>query len=98
MPITAGYVLLSLVAAPLLESAMRKAPSGADPAEAVGRFTHGVIVGMALREGAALLAIVVALLTGDLAWGLGLAAVVVLAMLLALPRERKLEDYLETVR
>jgi hypothetical protein len=94
LPVTAGYVLLSLVVAPLLESALKKVPAGADRAEATVRFGNAVIVGMALREGAALLAVVVALLTGDLAWGLGLAAVVLLAMMLALPSERKLRDFL----
>lgn len=98
LPVTAGYVLLSLVAAPLLESALRKVPASADRAEALGRFSTAVIVGMALREGAALLAVVAGLLTGDLAWGLGLAAVVLLAMVLALPSDRKLQDSLRSTR
>jgi F0F1-type ATP synthase membrane subunit c/vacuolar-type H+-ATPase subunit K len=98
LPVTGGYALLSLVAAPLLESALRRVPAGADRAQAMGRFSTAVIVGMALREGAALLAVVAALLTGDLAWGLGLATVVLLAMALALPTDRKLQDSLRTTR
>lgn len=98
LPVAAGYVLLSLVAAPLVESTLRKMPAEAAPAEAMTRFSNAVIVGMALREGAGLLAVVVALLTGDLAWGLGLAAVVLLAMTLALPSERKLQDFLRKGR
>lgn len=98
LPVTTGYVLLSLVVAPLLESVLKRVPADADRAQAMARFSNAVIVGMALREGAALVAVVGALLTGDLAWGLGLAAVVLLAMTLALPSKSKLEDYLGTRR
>ena len=94
VPLAGIFALASLASAPFLESVLRKLPAGAERSDSVARYTHATIVGFAVREAAALFALVVALVTGELPWTLGITALVLYGMLAALPSEEKLRRHL----
>ena len=85
---------MGLVAAQLVHQVMltRGVASGA-----TGWFI-ATVVGQALREGAALMGLVLTLLTGQLVYVVACSAVAVAVMLAAFPRESALEDHLRSGR
>jgi hypothetical protein len=88
------FTVAALLSAPFVEAMLRKLPRGAERREALARFNSSVIVGFAVREGAGLFALAAALVTGQLVWGLGLAGLAVLGMVLAWPGDQRLREYL----
>lgn len=95
LPLAGILTVASLLSAPFIEKALRQIPDGTSQSDLLSRFQLTTIVGMAIREGAALFALMVALLTGQLNWGLGLAGLALLGMLLVLPTESGLNDFLK---
>ena len=76
-----------LVAAQAVWGAMRRgAAAKPTPEERLASYRTAAIVSFALRESAAIVGLVITLLTGNLRWCLVLSAAAVLAMLLGWPR------------
>jgi len=63
----------------------RGAAARPTPAERLASYRTATIVSFAMRESAAIIGLVISLLTGDLRWCLALSAAAVLAMLLGFP-------------
>ena len=81
----AGIALLA--AAQGAWAAMKRAAvARPTPSERLAAYRTATIVSFALREAAAIVGLVITMLTGDLRWCLALAAAAVLAMLLGWPR------------
>ena len=97
LPLAGLLTLGSLLSAPFAEGILSKVPPGTPRDVAMQRFQGAVIVGFALREGAGLFALVAGLLAGNLVWGLGLAGLALLGMLLAWPSEEKVRAQLKAV-
>lgn len=92
VPVLVVAAALLLLSAPSIGRAVRR-PSrdmtgGAtdSPAHRLERFRTGHIMAFALRETAAILGLVVTLVTGNVNWVLGLGAAAMIAMLLGWPR------------
>jgi F0F1-type ATP synthase membrane subunit c/vacuolar-type H+-ATPase subunit K len=84
--------LVMLVVAQAVWVAMKR--SAAAQPTAAGRlaaYRTAAIVSFALREAAAIVGLVIAMLTGDLRWCLALAAAALLAMLLGWPRRTDMQ-------
>lgn len=76
-----------LAAAQAMWAAMKRgAAARPTPAERLSSYRTAAIVSFAMRESAAIIGLVISLLTGDLRWCLALSAAAVLAMLLGFPR------------
>jgi hypothetical protein len=79
--------IVMLVVAQAVWTAMKRgAATRPTPAERLASYRTAAIVSFAMRESAAIIGLVIALLTGDLRWCLALSAAAVLAMLLGWPR------------
>lgn len=98
VPLAGVFAVAALLSAPFIERMLRQIPDGATDQEALSRFQTSSIIGFAIREAAALFALMTSLITGRLQWGLGLAGVAVLGMLLALPGESRLRAFLDEWR
>jgi hypothetical protein len=83
-----GGILIILVAH-FLPRFFRRPPEEAPEEAHLGRHGQVTIITFALREGGALVALVGALLTGELAGGMAVASLAVVTMLLAWPREEQ---------
>lgn len=82
--------ILLLLAAPLAQRLLaqdREARHSSMPTVPFETFRQAVIVAFALREGTAILGLVITLLLRDIRWVLGLGAAAVLAMVLGWPTE-----------
>jgi len=64
----------------------RGAAARPTPAERLASYRTAAIVSFAMRESAAIIGLVISLLTGDLRWCLALSGAAALAMLLGFPR------------
>lgn len=84
--LTSVAVALLLIAQVVRRSLVRAAAGKPTPADRLAGYRTATVVAFALREGAALVGLVLTLLTGDIRWCLGLSALAVLAMLLGWPR------------
>ena len=62
------------------------------PADPFVALQQRTIIAFALREAAAIMGLVLSLLTGDIRWVAGFAAVAAVAMLMGWPRRPVLED------
>jgi hypothetical protein len=99
VPSGAGLVLnlaaLSvLVVAHFLPRTLPRPAREASLGEALAWHKKTVIVATALREGAALMALVGILLTGSWTPGIGVVGLAVLTILLGWPKEAQIEEYL----
>jgi hypothetical protein len=80
-----GITLLAVAEA--VWAAMKRSAAGRPtPADRLASYRTAAIVSFAMRESAAIIGLVIALLTGDLRWSFALSAAAVLAMLLGFPR------------
>ncbi len=95
LPLAGFLTVASLFSAPFMENTIRRIPDGSSREQALSRFQTAAIVGFGVREGAALFALMVSLLTGQLNWGLGLAGLALLGMILAIPGETAVREYLK---
>lgn len=83
----AAVGILLLAAAQAVWVAMKRgATARLTPAERLASYRTAAIVSFAMREAAAIVGLVISLLTGDLRWCLAFSAAAVLAMLLGFPR------------
>jgi len=93
-PVILVLVALSVVmAAPVVSTMILKqgvAAAGEDAGRRLNSHQTSLIVGFALREVAAVMGLVLTLLSGRLIWVVALAAVAVAAMLLAWPKREKM--------
>ena len=89
--VAVGLAAALFAAAPVVERRLREAPPDASMSDVAARFQTATVAGFALREGAGLFGLVVALLSGTLSWALGFAAASVAAMALAWPKRADLE-------
>jgi hypothetical protein len=87
----AGVALL--IVAPVVQRKVRESARGTTPAGAVNAFRVSTVVGFALREAAAVLGLVLAILTGNPLWCYGLSAAALAAMMLGWPTRDKLERF-----
>lgn len=81
--------VLLLLAAPLAQRLLaqdRDSRRRSMPVVPFETYRQAIIVAFALREGAAIIGLVITLLTRDVRWALALGAVAVLAMLLGWPK------------
>lgn len=92
-PLTALVVVLLLALAPVVRRRMLESGRAADTDEVVQRWGNATIVGHALREGAGLLGVTIGLVTGSVAWILGLGVVSLTAMLLGWPRGDEVQQH-----
>jgi hypothetical protein len=84
--------IVVLVVAQAMWAAMKgSAAARPTPAERVASYRTAAVVSFALRESAAIIGLVITMLTGDLRWCVGLAAAAVLAMLLGWPRRADMQ-------
>jgi hypothetical protein len=82
-----AFGIALLAAAQAVWAAMKRAAATRPtPAQRLASYRTAAIVSFAMRESAAIIGLVIALLTGDLRWCLALSAAAVLAMLLSFPR------------
>jgi len=85
--VLAAVGIALLAAAQAVWAAMKRgAAARPTPAERLASYRTAAIVSFAMRESAAIIGLVISLLTGDLRWCLALSAAAVLAMLLGFPR------------
>ena len=76
-----------LAAAQTVWAALKRgAAARPTPAERLASYRTAAIASFAMRESAAIIGLVISLLTGDLRWCLALSAAAVLAMLIGFPR------------
>jgi hypothetical protein len=89
-----AVALLMLISAPRVGTMI--GPTGADEgAEAIlSKHRMSVVVTFALREGAAFLALVMGLLSGEMTLGIGIAALAVLTMAVGWPKQGDVADHL----
>ena len=87
--------LMVLVVAHFLPRALAATGPGAPFEEILAAHKRSIIIGMALREGAALMAIVGVLLTGEVTPGMTVAGLAVVLILLGWPRKSQLEGRLQ---
>lgn len=89
---TLGAVGIALLAAAqAVWAAMKQgAATRPTPVERLASYRTAAIVSFAMRESAAIVGLVISLLTGDLRWCLALSAAAVLAMLLGFPRRAEM--------
>ena len=85
-----GYMIASIAAAPVVEQAVRKNATTRTPAEIARAWSTEKIVGLAIKEGAGLLGITVALLMGSGTWAVLFGAAAVGSMFLAAPEKADL--------
>jgi len=97
LPLAGIFTVASVLSAPFVESMLRKIDGTTDHDAALARFTGSAIIGFAIREGAALFALVAALITGNVLWGLGLAGLATFGMILAWPGEDALRRHIRGV-
>lgn len=91
-PMLNGVGLVVLVSAVLLPRVLPAPSRGASEAELLGWHKRNAILGFALREGAAFVALVGVLLTGRMAGGFAVAALALLSMAFAWPRKEQLDQ------
>jgi len=99
--ILAGYLVSRAIrtAAPSPQTSGAVNEAARDDAEeAMQRYTRSVIVASALREVAAVVGLVLTLLTGELLWVLLLSAAATISMVVHWPRRDAVQDYLEQQR
>jgi hypothetical protein len=82
--------LLLIVSAHFLPRFFRRPPEDAPVEAHLGRHGQVTLVTFALREGGAFVALVGALVTGELTGGIAVASLAVVTMLLAWPREEQI--------
>lgn len=92
LALAVGGVAL-LVVAPVVQRKVRESARGTTPTGAVNAFRVSTIVGFALREAAAVLGLVIAVLTGQPLWCYGLSAAALGAMILGWPTRDALERF-----
>ncbi len=81
-----------LAAAPMISRIlMANQPPTAAVEERIVKFKAATIVGFALRESAAVIGLMITMLTGDFRWVAALGSLTILAMLLAFPKRSHLE-------
>lgn len=99
--ILAGYLISRAIRAaapsPQTSGAVNEAARG-DAEEAMQRYTRSVIVASALREVAAVVGLVLTLLSGELVWVVVLSAAATISMIVHWPRHGAVQDYLEQQR
>ncbi len=83
--------LVAILTAFFLPRLFNRPPREADEGETIAWHRTTTIVGFALREGGALIALVGVLLTGEMAGGFTMAGLALVAMVLAWPRADQLE-------
>lgn len=88
----AGLVIMAPALQAVLLRQVREQAGSLD--ELVRRYRGAVVVGYAVREGPGIVGLVLALLTGDLRWSLGLGLLASLALLSAWPRIGSVEEWL----
>ena len=84
--------LLALVISFLLPHFLPPPPSEAAEEDRLARHRRDTILGFALREGAAFIALVGVLVTGQAAGGFAMAGLAVVAMIFAWPRLNQLQE------
>lgn len=93
-----GYLAISLLAAPMIDGRVGRAVPGSDDDVVAQKWITGAIVGMAIREGAALFALVASLLVGSVPWALAFGLISAAGMGMAWPRAHELEERLNEAR
>jgi hypothetical protein len=88
--IALGYMIASIAAAPVVEQAVWKNATAGTHAEIARAWSTEKIVGLAIREGAGLLGITVALLMGSGTWAVLFGAAAVGSIFLAAPERADL--------
>jgi hypothetical protein len=83
--------LLALVISFLLPRLLAPPPSGAPEEDRLARHRRDTILGFALREGGAFIALVGVLLTGQAVGGFAMAGLAIVAMVFAWPRMDQLQ-------
>lgn len=99
--IVAGWLLSGVIrnAAPAPSTAGAVNQAARDDAEeAMQRYTRSVVVAAALREVAAVVGLVLTLLTGEIAWVAALSGAALLSMVVHWPRRGAVQDFLEQQR
>lgn len=81
-----------LAAAPMIpRMLMGKLPPTATVEERIVKFKAATMVGFALRESAAVIGLMITMLTGDFRWVAALGSLTILVMLFAFPKRSQLE-------
>jgi hypothetical protein len=91
--VLAGAAIALLLVAPLAEARLRSAGAGQPPERALSAFRLATVVGLAMREAAALLGLVIAVTTGRALWSFALCAAAAVAMAGAWPSRGRLERF-----
>jgi hypothetical protein len=91
-----GYMIASIAAAPVVEQAVRKNATTGTRTEIARAWSTEKIVGLAIREGAGLLGITVALLMGSGTWAILFETAAVGSMFLAAPEKADLAARTDT--
>jgi len=86
--VSAGHLVAAQV---LTQVFLRMAHRRATPAERLGGYRTGVIIGLALREGVALYGLVLSLLDGNPKWAIGFGVVALFSMIVGWPRRSVME-------
>ena len=90
--------ILMVLSVPRLGKGMGPGPSDQSVEAVLGKHKTSVIVTFALSEGVAFLVLVLGLLSGEMALGLGIAGLAVLGMALRWPMRTKLEETLRRIQ
>lgn len=90
-----AYMVASIFAAPVVERAIRQNATATVPAEVARAWQTEKIVGLAIREGAGLLGVTVALLLGSGPWAIVFGAGAIGTIFLTRPDEADLGRRLE---
>lgn len=91
------FVLLLLVLAPILRRRVLESGRPADADEVLRRWMSASIVGLAVREGAGLFGVTIALVAGATPWILAFGLASLVAMGLAWPRADEVEERIRRV-
>ncbi len=96
LPILAGFAVSTLFTASLIVKAMTgKASRIMSPADRLGPYQAAMIVGVALRESAGVMGLVLTLLTGNLLWVSLLSGLAAIAILSNFPTQSALENLVQ---
>lgn len=99
--VLAGYLISNAIrgAAPASQTSRGIDRAARDDAEeAMQRYTRSVVVASALREVAAVVGLVLTLLSGELLWVALLGGATIVSMIVHWPRRGAVQDYLEQQR